>query len=451
MGLFNRVLKAISGKQEENNKLSKALFDLVSNYSTDVNQYNTQEEQIKTAYTLNPHVYAVINYITKAISQVPFNIYEVVDEKSYKYSLSYKNSKQIERAIHFQQKALKETNNDQLKNIIIHPNENQTWEEFIIQNIGYKLLTGNSYVYGLKPKGFNLFTKIYNIPSQLVSVELGKSFLEPIKGYNIGFDQYNKWQLLPEEILHRKYFNPLFSDNEQNIYGLSPLQCLKNVVLRTNNAKAASLAMFENGVPAGIITNESGISMTPEELKQMEYQFKNKFGSVGKNANKILFSSQKLGWQMIGMSSVDMEIISAEKHDLLDVCRVFGVPSVLISDNENSTYNNIEEAEKRFWSNTAIPEIESFIADLNKFILPAYEKITGKKYVIDYDIKGIPALQDDIKMLSDRLLKELEYGLWTPNEVRAMLDKPLGDSEHLNSYYINSNLNKINNDIQTEI
>ena len=448
MGILQRIYKSIQGKPEPNNKLSKALFDLVSNYSTEESQYATTAQQIHTGYVSNPHVYSVLNYITKSISKIPFQVYEVVDEKAYKTSLSYKNSKQLEKASFFQQKALVPTSNEQLTNLIKNPNENLTWEEFIIQNIGFKLLTGNSYIYGLKPLGFNIITKIYNIPPQLVSITLGNSFLEPIKYYNIGFDSANIWKLEPQEVCHRKTFNPTFSDSEQNVYGMSPLMPLKNVVLRTNNAKEASLAMFQNGVPAGVLSNESGISMSPEELREMERSFKNKFGAVGKNANKILFSSQKLGWQTLGMSSIDLQILEAEKHDLLDVCRVYGIPSVLVSDNEQSSYNNILEAEKRFWSNTAIPEIEMFIADLNKFILPAYEQATGKKYIIDYDVKAIPALQGDMQTLSDRLLKELEHGLWTPNEVRQMMDKEIGESTHLNEYYKNSNLINISNDIQ---
>jgi HK97 family phage portal protein len=403
------------------------------------------KDYIEKGYNLNPHVYACINYITKAIQKIPFDVYEVVDEKSYKRSLSLK-SYSVEKSDHFSTKALQLTTNEQLRQILKTPNENETWESFIEQSIGYKLLTGNNYIYGLTPKGFKNITKLYNIPSQLVTIKLG-DVMQPVKKYNIGFGNNINWYLDPETVLHRKYWNPSFSEETMNVYGLSPMASLKNVVLRTNEAKAASHAMFENGIPAGVLSNESGISMTPEDLKIMEAQFRNKFGK-GKNANKLIFSSQKLGWQSLGMSSVDMQIIEAEKADLRDVCRVFGVPSVLINDNEQSTYSNVLEAEKRFWSNTALPIMDSLVTDLNRFLLNSYSLSDGKKYVIDYDVKAIPALQDDTDKISARLLTEMERGVWTPNEVRMMLDKPIGDAPHLNEYFMASNLIKINNDLQ---
>lgn len=446
MGIFQRIQKAFA-PADKNNELQKTLFRLLTTHNTTLdNHYDKIEDYIKQGYNLNPHVYATINYIVKAIQKVPFSVYEVVDEKNYKRSLALK-AKRPEQSDYFASKALVKTTNEQLNQLILNPNENETWEAFIEGAIGYKLLTGNNYIYGLKPAGFNTITKIYNIPSQLVTIELG-TFMNPVKYYAIGFGNNINWKLEPETVLHRKYWNPSYSEETGNVYGLSPMCSLKNVVLRTNEAKSASLAMFENGIPAGVLSNESGLAMTPEDLKMMERQFREKFGK-GKNANKLMFASQKLGWQSLGMNSVDMQIIEAEKADLRDVCRVFGVPSVLINDNEQSTYNNVLEAEKRFWTNTAVPIIEGLISDLNRFVLEGYSQNDGKKYVIDYDVKAIPALQDDTDKISARLLTEMENGLWTANDVRMMLDKPIGDAEHLNKYFIKNSLTEIggNNDI----
>lgn len=456
MGLFNIFTKKGFAPTDSNNDLAKVLFRLMGQYDSTYTNYKTIEDYIEQGYNLNPHVYAVINYITKSIQKIPFTVYEVVDEKNYKRALALK-ARYPEKADYYATKSLIPTTNQQLLDLIVMPNENETWEGFIEQAIGYKLLTGNNYIYGLKPAGFNLISKIYNIPSQLVTIAIGKNFMEPIKQYNIGYGNNIQYSLNPEQVLHRKYWNPSFTEEQLNVYGLSPMSSLKNVVLRTNEAKQASYSMFENGIPAGVLSNESGLQMSPEDLRQMERQFKDKYGK-GKNANKIMFSSQKLGWQSLGMNSVDMQLIEAEKADLRDVCRVYGVPSVLINDNEQSTYNNVLEAEKRFWANTALPIMDSLVSDLNRFVLDDYSKADGKTYVIDYDIKAIPALQDDTDKISARLLTEMDNGLWTPNEVRMMLDKPIGDSEHLNKYYIKNSiqeirdindLNQEGNDIQT--
>lgn len=411
-------------------------------------KYTEYQDAIDNGYKINPHIYSVINYIARSISKVPFEVMEVTDEKEYRAFMAQKSSKNWERAITHQQKALKPANNKFLKATIEQPNESQNWEEFIYSSVGYKKLTGNDYIYGLAPAGFDgLFTQLYDMPAQLMSIQIG-DFYQPVKGYNLTFGGGQTTALEASSVLHRKEWNPDFDVYTGNVYGMSPLVALSNVIVRTNNAKEASVAMFRNGVPAGILSNESGISMTEPEMEKLRQQLDQKFGG-GENKNRILQTSKKFNWQQLGLSSVDMQIIEAEKHDLIDVCRAYGLPSVLMENGEQSTYNNVLEAEKRAWVNCLIPEVENFASNMTKFWLKAWSKKDGKQYILDYDLRGVPSLQDDMKTLSARLLDEMKMGLWTGNQVREMMDKEQGTEDHLNKYYIQQGLTQVD-DNQSE-
>lgn len=441
----------LTAQPQTDNQFYAGLMKLLSGrYNQNYNpKYTEYQDAIDNGYKINPHIYSVINYIARSISKIPFEVMEVTDEKEYRSFMAQKSSKNFERAISHQQKALKPAKNKYLIQTLEQPNESQNWEEFIYSSIGYKKLTGNDYIYGLAPAGFEgLFTKLYDMPSQLMAIQLG-TFYEPVKGYILTFGGGQMTMIDAKDVLHRKEWNPDFDVYTGNVYGMSPLVALSNVIVRTNNAKEASVAMFRNGVPAGILSNDSGISMTDTDMEKLNAQLDAKFGG-GSNKNRILQTSKKFNWQQLGLSSVDMQIIEAEKHDLIDVCRAYGLPSVLMENGEQSTYNNVLEAEKRAWTNCLIPEIENFASNMTKFWLKTWGEKDGKKYILDYDLRSVPSLQDDMKTLSERLINEMNMGLWTGNQVRQMMDKETGTEDHLNKFYIKQGLNQVD-DNQSEM
>lgn len=63
---------------------------------------------------------------------------------------------------------------------------------------------------------------------------------------------------------------------------------------------------------------------------------------------------------------------------------------------------------------TVIPELDLIKGELNRWLVPAFEK-DGKQYHLDYDIASIPALQADL----EKQTAQLEKAWWlTGNERR---------------------------------
>lgn len=91
-----------------------------------------------------------------------------------------------------------------------------------------------------------------------------------------------------------------------------------------------------------------------------------------------------------------------------------------------------------------MPDLQGFAQGFGDWLLEGYRKQSGKNLVLDFDASSVPALQDDLNVLSARLLGEMEKGIWTPNEVKRMLGRPTdSDAEHLDKYLIANNLNII--------
>lgn len=447
MGIFD-FKKYFSQKNHtvEDNQLYRALYQTL--YKDNVRQYDQKVETfIQEGYIFNPHTFTVINYIARNLSQVKFNVFEIEDEKSLQQYRRHKELGNVAESNLFKHKALNQVSGTSLSEMIEQPNEFQSWSEFLFELIGYKKLTGNSFIWGLNPTGFSedYFSKIYNVPSNIVEIVDGE-WLQPIKGYKLAITHDRKLDLEPEKVLHIKEWNPQISNNIKSPYGLSPMCSLTRTLQKSNESYNASLKLLQNGVPAGILSNGSERMLTAEQTDKLEQAYQKKFGG-GKNKNKVLFASSQVSWQSIGMSSVEMELLESNKADLRDFARVFGIPVVLLSDTETSTYNNINEAKKSVWQELLIPELNIVRDHLNRWLAPAHSKRDGKKYFIDFDTSDVPSLQADLDTLSARLLKEQAQGLWTANEVKVMLGKPTNEEDaNLDKHILNSTFRFIEGD-----
>jgi HK97 family phage portal protein len=442
MGLldfFNKkeVVTKSNVPTDGNNALYKALYNMLTRNLTDFYDQEV-DTYVNKGYAFNPHAYTVINFIARSISQVPFKVYEIKDKKQIQNYLESKSQNDYAAQNYYKEKSLEQVTKGGLVNLMKQPNENQGMAEFLFETIGYKKLTGNRYVYGLSPSGVKegLYTKLYNMPSQLIEIVQG-DWMQPVSAYKLTITENRELEIPSNQVLHQKEWNPMYDSTGLSLYGMSPMQPLLRSLQRSNESYDASLALMQNGVPAGIMSNNSDLIMTPEQLDQLEAAYKKKFGG-GANKNKILFSASQVSWQEIGMKSKDMEILESNMADLRDFCRVYAIPTMLVSDTENSTFNNVTEAKKSVWMENFIPELEQIRDGFNRWLVPAWNAFDNKNYFIDYDLTKVPVLQVDLDKLSARLMKEMEQGMWSPNEVRAMLGKETGSATHLNKYMLGS-------------
>jgi hypothetical protein len=104
------------------------------------------------------------------------------------------------------------------------------------------------------------------------------------------------------------------------------------------------------------------------------------------------------------------------------ICDRFGYPSHLMSFGKGTTFNNMEIADKRTYTNAIIPEGVHFTEQLNEFLDTASN---GFYYEIDFS--HVEALQEDKKEAAearkkrnDALKIEYENNQITKNEWRRM-------------------------------
>jgi HK97 family phage portal protein len=400
MGLAQSLKQALGGRMSNivNRQLFRTSFGIAPIAFDD-----DPEKYIDEAYSFNPDVYAVVNGITGAAASVPMVVHEVVDEKAAREYYNVKRNNRYrggERAMIETRKLRKKAfeiadPNDDIVKLLEQPNPLQSWEELLINVLGFKLITGNSYVHGNELSD-GRFGELWVMPPQLTHIIADKSTETLIKSYVLDVYGYN--QPIPAEtVMHMKYWNPDYTVPGTHLYGMSPLKAARKSVISSNQGLTALAKALENSGAAGMLYPDDPdvTELGDEQRAQLQRWFdQNRKGAD--NYKSALITTAKMGWTPFGMSPVDLEIIEARKMATRDICNVYRYPSALMNDPETKTNSNVSEARKQLYQEAVVPELEMFYSSLNKFIVPRFNKTSGKRYHIDYDLNAVEALSDNM-------------------------------------------------------
>lgn len=433
----------------QDNDLNRALMQMA--LANQVIHYPiNQDTFIQKGYAYNPHVYTVVTWKCRNKSQVPFELYKIVDKKAHAKYLTHKNLGYYPEAELYKIKALEKIEDGELANIFKRPNEKQSFSQYIYEVSGFWDITGNSYTYGMEMSGFpdGLFGTLHTAPSQLIEIVSG-GWLNPIKNYKVCWSNDSATEIPKEQILHIKHWNPK-TDRQtgQQLYGMSPLEPHNRTLRRNNELVDASSAMLINGNPGGVLSNDSERVLKTPEQEEQRREFDKRFGG-GKNVNRIILAASKVSWQQIGLSSADMELLASDMLDFGTICRAYGLDEIIFNPNKSS-YNNKLTAEKAAWQNTLIPELKILRDSLNGFLLPAWSKKDGVQYYCDFDTSNIPCLQTDLKELTERLTPWFDRGTFSQNDILVMMNKePDPTNEWMNKKWMLNNYHELGTEPKT--
>ncbi len=225
--------------------------------------------------------------------------------------------------------------------------------------------------------------------------------------------KYNKETIKPENFMLWKNFNPM--DSWDGIgHGMSMLEpILKNGDL-LNELVNWNISLLQNGgnLSGVIALNEN---VTYDQFDRAEESLKNKHQGVD-NVGKYMLLQGVSNYINTGTNPKDMDWSQGKKDTMIDICIGMGVDPILIGLNENSSYNNKNEAEKGLYTKTVIPLMRELSDQLSLFL----NLDTEKGEYIDIDYSHIPILQEDIKEMYDRLSKAKDMTINEKRKAKGM-------------------------------
>ena len=224
-----------------------------------------------------------------------------------------------------------------------------------------------------------------------------------------------------DEVLWLRYFNPL-----EEYAGLSPLAPFRLAVDMGNDGLRFNRNFLRNSAQPDfvLLTNDS---MTDAEIEEFYSRWEARYQGPGKSHRPAIASFVR-DIKTLGLSHRDMDFIQGLRWSLEEVSRSYGVPKPLLSDYERATFANINAAERLFWRNTLVPEIQFLEEQLNRMLLP---RLGYPDLSVEFDLSAIEALQEDENSRVSREAQLLDRGVLTINEVRRqrnLPDVPWGDT-----------------------
>jgi HK97 family phage portal protein len=402
MGIGLKILNALGLKKA----LSAGRSVQQYAFLTGLPVYNTANSvaNINNGYVGNDDVYSVIRRIARTIAMIPMKVYKVVDDaamKEYEFELSKKNysTAAIVKQQFLKHKALELVDAENpLQKLLDNPNDQYSKTEFREGFHTFLLATGNTFVYAPSLEfGANAGkpAELWLSPTQYMSLQISDTWPRRVLGYKLQISEIINIPV--EEMMHTRYFNPQYNYVGNELFGLSPLTAGSKILDRGDSETDYSVNSFQNSGISGIVYNESvrGEDIEDGALSKMKSDFYNEASGVT-NARKLLFQAGKIGYTAIGLSPVDMDVITSMKLTFKKLCNLYGVSDRLFNNDATGSEISVDIAYKDLYTNAALPGAYAERDTYNMHLVPKYNT-SKEKYFVDIDITGIAELQDDYK------------------------------------------------------
>lgn len=373
--------------QEEDINLERVFSSLLGMISTQINQ------SMYTNYAVN----TCLQKIERACCNIELGIYKR-DKKGNFIKSESATAKYAEK-------------------IIKDPNNKTNWDGIIKSYISGVYL-GGSYLFR-RVKGI-LKDDLYIYNNQSFRLERDPRTLE-IVSINFNNGQTFTGVSLNDFVLGIE-FNPtsMIQGIEE---GWPRAKALEPIVKQLNGSFVYNTSFFENGgTLKGVLNFPHDDKMSVTQKKQLEDKFKDHFTGARNNGKlQISFEPKSPEYTAVSMPvPKDLEYVEGNKENEKKIALLLGVPLPLVTS-ESSTYNNLSEAKKELYEETAIPLIKTLCQYMNK--LYKYDLEDGEEWY--FNEATIKALQFE---LTDNLKKTVDSltGIATVNETIKKVNEMYG-------------------------
>ena len=201
--------------------------------------------------------------------------------------------------------------------------------------------------------------------------------------------------------------------NGDLIVGRSPLQFGRNLIAVAQAAEQGVSKLYANGGKrSGVLSFDK--LLTKEQRDQVRENFSDL--TTGTD-DRLLVLEMGAKFDPISMSPQDIELLASRKFQIEEICRWFGVPSVLVNDTSGSTTwgSGIAELVTGFYKLNLRPYLEAIENSITTHLFSDDDR---KEYEVEFDFEGL--LRASQKDRYDGYRTGISAGLLTPNEARAM-------------------------------
>lgn len=359
---------------------------------------------------------------------------ELVEVKAIIDYISLNRSKiKYELWLGTEENPIKKVEKHPIIDILNKPNQYDSLGELRKKLVVYKKLLGNSYLNALKPVGFSQPSKLFVLPTQNVKInvtDVNDYRLSDVVNYQYTY-KGNQITISKDDILHIKETNVNNIDNELFVYGQSPIISAKLPLTSLKAAYSAKTQLYQHGARAILTSRADGMNqITPQDADKELNRLNNKYG-LTEGQYQFMISHLPLDVIPISHSVSELQINENNLADYQALCKCYNIPSIILNDNSNSTYNNIREAKTQVWFGNFIPEEQDLSKDICQFLLELFGET--KDYFIKLDLSSIEDIKESTNEQSERIINQYNSGIISLNEAREKLGYDILQNDNFNT------------------
>lgn len=204
--------------------------------------------------------------------------------------------------------------------------------------------------------------------------------------------------------------------SENGITGIGVIAySAKSLGVALSSQEYAEEYYASKGIGMAVITS-SATDISETAKTRYASAIENRFTS--KSNYKVAVIDEAESFQHIGISPQESMFLETNKHAIGEVARWLNIPTHKLKDTENSNYSNMESQNIDHVSNSVLPWSQKFRQEQDEKLFSKKEKALG--YQVHHNSNSL--LEADKKTQAEYISKMLNAKIYTPNEVRAMLD-----------------------------
>lgn len=200
--------------------------------------------------------------------------------------------------------------------------------------------------------------------------------------------------------------------------GLSPIAMERNLLGNALAGEKSAGKVYKRGLISTVFLT-SDQTLKSDQRKQIGDTLDAFTGA--ENAGGIAVLEAGLKPHAISINPKDAQLLEARQYSVEQICRIFGVPPVMIGHAANGTTtwgSGIEQLILQFTKTCLTPMLRSIESAIYRDLLDAK---TRKTTVVKFNMEGL--LRGDSAARAEFLKKMVDSGIYLPNEARAYENK----------------------------
>jgi HK97 family phage portal protein len=245
-----------------------------------------------------------------------------------------------------------------LTKLFRRPNRWQTWFEFISYAITSVCLRGNAFIVVERDKDANPIELVPIAPDRatMMLTDDGELWYR-INSRRLGYGLV----IPPDDMIHIKNISM------DGYVGVSPIAVAQDVIgLALATQQHGGILFRQGGQVGGVLSHPSVLSK--EASDRIANSWREVHSGV-QNSHKVAILEEGMKFDKIAVTNEESQFLETRKFQVVDICRLYGVPPHRLGELEKATLNNIEQQNQQYVDSALQPLARSIEQLFNHHLL----------------------------------------------------------------------------------